>query len=97
MSNNNETLVTKAMWLTSYDSKVYLVDYQRHFVVALDLALMILNLFANSVVLIVLSASKFCQNTLYILLFYLSLSDSFSAFIPQSLCLALIAQCFDQS
>ena len=97
MSNNNETLVTKAMWLTSYDSKVYLVDYQRYFVVALYLALMILNLFSNSVVLIVLSASTFCLNTSYILLFYLSLSNSFSAFIPKSLCLTLIAQYFDQS
>lgn len=59
MSNNKETFITKATCSTSYNNKVYLVDYQRYVLVAL-VALMILNLFANSAVLIVLSVSKFC-------------------------------------
>ena len=97
MSNNNETFVTKATCSTSYNSKVYLVDHQRYVLMAFDLALMILNLFTNIAVLIVLSVPKFCQNTSYMLIFYLSLSDSFSALIPQSLYLTLIARYFDQS
>lgn len=96
-NNGTHWNISKATWLTSYSNKIYLVDHQRYILIALDVTLMILNLLANSAVLIVLFASKFYQNTSYILLFYLSMSDWFSALVAQPLYLILIARCFNQT
>ena len=77
----NETLAADTSCFTSYGYKIYLTTSQRQILVALNLAVMVLNLLANSAVLIVLLMSRLCQNTSYMLLFYLSLSDFFLRFI----------------
>ena len=96
MENDNITLVTKITCQNTFSNKVYLTDYQRFVIIALNILLMIFNLLANSAVLIILILSKFCQNTSYILLFYLSLSDCLSSLVAQPIYLALIVQYFDQ-
>ena len=93
----NGTLASNMSCFTSYSYKIYLTTSQRQILVLLDLAVMILNLSANSAVLIVLLMSRLCQNTSYMLLFYLSLSDCFSGLLAQSLYAILIGQHFDQS
>ena len=93
----NETLAADTSCFTSYSYKIYLTTSQRQILVALNLAVMVLNLLANSAVLIVLLMSRLCQNTSYMLLFYLSLSDFFSGLLAQSLYAILIGRYFDQS
>ena len=66
--------ISKTTCLMSYSNNIYLVNNQRYILTAVNVTLMILNLQANSAVLIVLFASKFRHNTSYILLFYLTLS-----------------------
>ena len=96
-SNETHWNISKTTCLTPYSNKIYLFNNQRYILIVLDVTLMILNLLANSAVLIVLFVSKFCQNTSsYILLFYLSMSDCFSALVAQPLYLILIARYFDQ-
>ena len=64
--------------LNFLQSKIYLTGLQRHTLVVLDVSVMILNIVANSAVVIVLLMSRFRKNTSFILLFYLSVSDCFS-------------------
>ena len=97
MENDNITLATKITCQNTFSNKIYLTDYQRFIIIALNVLLMILNLLANSAVLIILILSHFCQNTSYILLFYLSFSDCLSSLVAQPIYLALIVQYFDQS
>ena len=97
MENDNITLATKITCQSTFSNKIYLTDYQRFVIIALNVLLMILNLLANIAVLVILFLSKFCQNTSYILLFYLSLSDCLSSLVAQPVYLALIIQYFDQS
>lgn len=80
MQFNNATLV-KEICLTSYSHKIYLTGLQRQTLVVLDVSVMILNIVANSAVVIVLLMSRFRKNTSFILLFYLSASGCFSGLI----------------
>lgn len=91
MQSNNVTLI-KEICLTSYSHKIYLTGLQRHTLVVLDILVMILNIVANSAVVIVLLMSRFRENTSFILFFYLSVSDCFSGLIAQSLYAVLIGQ-----
>ena len=91
MQSNNVSLI-KEICLTSYSHKIYLTGLQRHTLVVLDILVMILNIVANSAVVIVLLMSRFRENTSFILLFYLSVSDCFSDLIAQSLYAVLIGQ-----
>ena len=97
MESNNGTLASDMLCFTSYSYKIYLTASQRQILVVFDIVVMALNLLTNSVVLIVLLMSRLCQNTSYMLLFYLSISDCFSALLAQSIYAILIGQYFDQS
>ena len=97
MESNNGTLALDMSCFTSYSHKIYLTATQRQILVVFDIVVMALNLLANSFALIVLLMSRPCQNTSYMLLFYLSLSDCFSGLLAQSLYAILIGQYFDQS
>ena len=61
----NESLAADTSCFTSYSYKIYLTTSQRQILVALNLAVMVLNLLANSAVLIVLLMSRLCQNIIH--------------------------------
>ena len=82
---NNTTLNETTTCLSTYSGRVYMTDYQRYILVAFDVIVMLLNVVANSGVIIVLLMTKFLRNTSLLLLFFLSVSD---------ICLALITQTF---
>ena len=94
---NNATLNETATCLSTYSGRVYMTDYQRYILVTFDVIVMILNVVANSGVIIVLLMTKFIRNTSLLLLFFLSVSDICLALITQTLFTILIGQYSDQS
>ena len=80
---NNKTSYNTITCLSTYSGRVYMTNYQHYISVSIDVIVMILNFVENSGVIIVLSMIKFFENTSFILLFFLSISD---------VCLALITQ-----
>ena len=61
MESNNGTLASDMSCITSYIHKIYLTATQRQILVVFDIAVMALNLLANSVVLIVLLCQEFVR------------------------------------
>ena len=97
MESSNDNFSTEITCLTSYSYKIHLTPSQRHALLVLDIAVMVLNLVTNSAVLMALFMSKPYKNTSYMLLFYLSVSDCLSSLVTQPLYAILIGQYFDQS
>ena len=83
---SNTTLSETSECLTTYSGKVFITEDQRYFLVAFDLLVLILNVIANSGVIIALVMAKFMRNTSLILLFLLSISDIFLALITDFIC-----------
>ena len=94
---SNETSYSTITCSSIYSGRVYITNYQRYILVTIDLIMMILNFVANSGVIIVLSMTKFFENTSFILLFFLSISDICLALITQSLFAILIGKYFERS
>ena len=94
---SNTTLSETSECLTTYSGKVFITEDQRYFLVAFDLLVLILNVIANSGVIIALVMAKFMRNTSLILLFLLSISDIFLALITQTLFAILIGGYADQT
>ena len=94
---SNTTLSETSECLTTYSGKVFITEDQRYFLVAFDLLVLILNVIANSGVIIALVMAKFMRNTSLILLFLLSISDIFLALITQTLFAILIAGYADKT
>ena len=94
---SNTTLSETSECLTTYSGKVFITEDQRYFLVAFDLLVLILNVIANSGVIIALVMAKFMRNTSLILLFLLSMSDIFLALITQTLFAILIAGYADKT
>ena len=95
--DSNTTLSETLECLSTYSGKIFITDNQRYFLVAFDFLVLILNFMANSGVIIALVMAKFMRNTSLVLLFLLSISDIFLAFIAQTLIAILIADYADQT
>ena len=95
--DSNTTLSETLECLSTYSGKIFITDNQRYFLVAFDFLVLILNFMANSGVIIALVMVKFMRNTSLVLLFLLSISDIFLAFIAQTLITILIADYADQT
>lgn len=94
---NNSSFGENVSCVTSFSEKLYLYNYQRFILMFTDVTIMILNLTANTRVLLVLVKSKFVWNTSYMLIFYLSFSDCCLALFVQLPYAIMIQLYFDKS
>lgn len=94
---NNSNFAENIFCVNSFSEKVYLTDYQRFILMITDVMIMLLNLVANSCVLLKLIKSKLLFNTSYILIFYMSFSDCCVALFVQPVYAIVITLYFDKS
>ena len=94
---NNSSFGENVSCVTSFSEKLYLNNYQRFILMFTDVTIMILNLTANTRVLLVLVKSKFVWNRSYMLIFYLSFSDCCLALFVQLPYAIMIHLYFDKS
>ena len=94
---NNSSFGENVSCVTSFSEKLYLYNYQCFYINVYRLTIMILNLTANTRVLLVLVKSKFVWNTSYMLIFYLSFSDCCLALFVQLPYAIMIQLYFDKS
>ena len=77
MESSNDNFSTEITCLTSYSYKIHLTPSQRHALLVLDIAVMVLNLVTNSAVLMALFMSKPYKNIIYAIILFECIRLSF--------------------
>ena len=94
---NNSSFAGNVFCVNLFSEKVYLIDYQRFILIITDVNIMLLNLVANSYILLRLIKSKLLCNTSYMLIFYMSFSDCCVALFVHPVYAIIIVLYFDKS
>ena len=94
---NNSSFAENIFCVNSFSEKVYLINYQRFILMITDVNIMLLNLVANSCVLLRLIKSKLICNRSYMLIFYMNFSDCCVALFVHPVYAIIIVLYFDKS